>query len=42
MLFFFWNIVPYWMYFGQGQDFKQTTKLSEKVQYPATKKSKTA
>ena len=21
------------MYFGQGQDFKQTTELSEKVQY---------
>ena len=25
--------VPYWMYFGQGQDFKLTTELSEKVQY---------
>ena len=22
------------MYFGQGQDFKLTTELSEKVQYP--------
>ena len=25
--------VPYWMYFGQGQDFKLTMELSEKVQY---------
>ena len=25
--------VPDWMYFGQGQDFKPTTELSEKVQY---------
>ena len=23
----------YWVYFGQGEDFKQTTELSEKVQY---------
>ena len=30
---FFWKKVPYWMYFGQGQDFKLTTELSEKVQY---------
>ena len=29
----FWNIFPYWMYFGQGQDFKLTTELSEKAQY---------
>ena len=28
---FFWKIVPYWMYFGQGQDFKLTMELSEKV-----------
>ena len=32
-LFFFWKIVPYWVHFGQGQDFKLTTELSEKVQY---------
>ena len=30
---FFWKIVPCWMYFGQGQDFKLTTELSENVQY---------
>ena len=30
---FFWRKVPYWMYFGQGQDFKLTTELFEKVQY---------
>jgi len=27
------KIVPYWVYFGQGEDFKLTTELSEKVQY---------
>jgi len=31
--FFFWKIVPNWVYFGQGEDFKQITELSEKVQY---------
>ena len=30
---FFWKTVPYWVYFGQGEDFKLTTELSEKVQY---------
>ena len=30
---FFLKIVPYWVYFGQGQDFKLTTELSEKLQY---------
>ena len=30
---FFGKKVPYWMYFGQGQDFKLTTELSEKEQY---------
>ena len=30
---FFWKIVPNWLYFGQGKDFKLTTELSEKVQY---------
>jgi len=30
---FFWKIVPNWLYFGQGEDFKLTTELSEKVQY---------
>ena len=27
------KIVPYWVYFGQGEDFELTTELSEKVQY---------
>ena len=31
--FFFWKILPNWVHFGQGEDFKLTTKLSEKVQY---------
>ena len=31
--FFFRKIVPNLVYFGQGEDFKLTTKLSEKVQY---------
>ena len=26
---FFEKKVPYWMYFGQGQDFKLTTELPE-------------
>ena len=30
---FFWKIVPYWEYLGQGEDFKLTTELSEKMQY---------
>ena len=30
---FFRKIVPNWVYFGQGEDFKLTTDLSEKVQY---------
>ena len=30
---FLWKIVPNWVYFGQGEDFKLTTELSEKVQY---------
>ena len=30
---FFWKKVPYWIYFGQGQDLKLTTELSEKGQY---------
>ena len=29
----FWKMVPIWVYFGQGKDFKLTTKLFEKVQY---------
>ena len=39
---FFGKIVPYWMYFGHGEDFKLTTEVSEKVQYfrdQATKNS---
>ena len=27
------KMVPNWMYFGQGEDVKLTTELSEKVQY---------
>ena len=28
----FWGkIVPYWVYFGQGEEFKLTTEPSEKV-----------
>ena len=27
------KIVPYWVYFGQDDDFNLTTELSEKVQY---------
>ena len=30
---FFWKMVPNWLYFGQGEDFKLTTELSKKVQY---------
>ena len=30
---FFWKMVPNWVYFGQGEDFKLITELSEKVQY---------
>ena len=30
---FFWKMVPNWVYFGQGEDFKLTTELSEIVQY---------
>ena len=30
---FFWKIVRNWVYFGQGEDFKLTSELSEKVQY---------
>ena len=28
------KIVPSWVYFGQGEDFKLAAELSEKVQYP--------
>ena len=31
---FFWKTVPNCVHFGQGEDFKLTTELSEKVQYP--------
>ena len=31
---FFWKIVPYWVHLAQGEDFKLTTELYEKVQYP--------
>ena len=33
MIFFFRKIVPNWVYFVQGEDFKLTAELSEKVQY---------
>ena len=39
---FFWENSSQLVYFGQGEDFKLTTELSEKVQYSrnqATKKS---
>ena len=32
-LLFLKKIVPNWVYFGQGEDFKLTTELSEKVQH---------
>ena len=38
----FWKIVPNWVYFGQGEDLKLTTELSEECNIPATKQSKTA
>ena len=31
--FFFRKIAPNWVYFGQGEDFKLTTELSEKMLY---------
>ena len=31
---FFGKVVSYLVYFGQGEDFKLTRELSEKVQYP--------
>ena len=30
---FFGKMVRNWVYFGQGEDFKLTTELFEKVQY---------
>ena len=30
---FFWKIVPHWVYFGQDEDFKLITEMTEKVQY---------
>ena len=30
---FFLKMVPNWVYFGQGEDFKLTTEPFEKVQY---------
>ena len=38
--FFFWKMVPNWVYFGQGEDFKLTTELSEKVQYSRNQATK--
>ena len=31
--FFFWKTVPYWVCFSQGEDFKLTTDLSQKVHF---------
>ena len=39
-LFFWGKIVPYWVHFGQGQDFKLTTDLSKKVQYSRNQATK--
>ena len=39
---FFWKIVPNWVYFGQGEDFKLTTELSEKVQYSRNQATKSS
>ena len=37
----FWGkIVSYLVYLGQGEDFKLTTELSEKVQYPRNQATK--
>ena len=30
---FFWKMVPNWLYFGQGEDFKLTPDLSKKARY---------
>ena len=38
---FFGKIVSYLVYLGQGEDFKLTTELSEKVQYPHNRQPKT-
>ena len=40
--FFFWKIVPNWVYFGQGEDFKLTTERFEKVQYSRNQAINTA
>ena len=37
---FFWKMVPNWVYFGQGEDFKLITELSEKVQYSRNQTTK--
>jgi len=39
---FFGKIVPNWVYFGQGEDFKLTTELPEKMQYSRNQAIKTA
>ena len=30
---FFWKTVLHWVYFGQGEDFKLNTELSQRVHY---------
>ena len=37
---FFWKIVPYWAYFGQGKDFKLTRNCPKKCNIPTTKQPK--
>ena len=37
---FFLEMVPNWLYFGQGEDFKLTTELSKKVQYSCNQEIK--
>ena len=34
---FLWKTVPYWVYFGQGEDFKLTTELFKKLHYSYNK-----
>ena len=37
---FFGKIVPYLVYLAQGEDFKLTTELSQKVQHPHNQATK--
>ena len=33
MIFFFWKIVPNWVYFGQGEGLKLAAELSKKCKH---------